>query len=158
VRRHNAVVALASFGLLSASVQFAAAQDAATAIRAALETWTGDFNAGRSDKVCELFAPDLRADFRGQPERGYDEQCRLLRRSLSDRTRRYHNALAIEEIIVAGDLAVVRLTWTSTVTRERITRKRARPLRARERGMDIFRKQPDGSWKISRYIAYEVPR
>jgi steroid delta-isomerase len=26
-----------------------------------------------------------------------------------------------------------------------------------EPGMDVFRRQPDGSWKISRYIAYEAP-
>jgi steroid delta-isomerase len=26
-----------------------------------------------------------------------------------------------------------------------------------EPGMDVFRKEPDGSWKIIRYIAYEIP-
>ena len=28
---------------------------------------------------------------------------------------------------------------------------------SREPGLDVFRKQPDGSWKIARYIAYEAP-
>jgi len=31
-------------------------------IRAALEHWMADFNAGHADKVCDIFAPSLRAD------------------------------------------------------------------------------------------------
>jgi steroid delta-isomerase len=44
---------------------------------------------------------------------------------------------------------VVRLTWTSTVT--------GAPegdVKSVEPGMDIFRRQSDGSWKIMRYLAY----
>jgi uncharacterized protein (TIGR02246 family) len=121
-------------------------------IRAALTQWMADFNAGNADKVCGLFAPDLIAQYRGQPERDYDALCRLLKRSLNDRNKTYSYTLAIKEILVAGDLAVVRLTWTLTV----------RPTDAPgettsdEPGMDIFRRQPDGSWKISRFIAYEA--
>ena len=65
----------------------AADEAARTAITAALTQWTDDFNAGRADKVCDLFARDLRADFRGQPERGYEAQCELLRHSLADQAR-----------------------------------------------------------------------
>ena len=39
--------------------------------------------------------------------------CDLLQRSLSDRTKRYAYTLAIKEILVSGELAVVRLVWTS---------------------------------------------
>ena len=55
--------------------------------------------------------------------------------------------------MVVGDLAVVRLTWTLTVRQK----DPPRDVTADEPGLDIFRKQPDGSWKISRYIAYEAP-
>ena len=48
-----------------------------------------DFNAGRAEKVCGLFAPDLKADYRGQPERSHGELCGLLQRSLGDPTRKY---------------------------------------------------------------------
>ena len=74
-----------------------------------------DFNAGNADKVCGLFAPDLIAQYRGQPERDYHGLCDLLNRSLNDRSKTYSYSLAIKEILVAGDLAVVRLTWTLTV-------------------------------------------
>jgi len=47
----------------------AAAGDATTEmeIKGALIEWMAHFNAGRTDRVCELFAPELRANFRGQP-------------------------------------------------------------------------------------------
>ena len=122
-------------------------------IRAALTQWMADFNAGNASKVCELFAPDLIAQYRGQPERDYDSLCRLLIRSLNDRGKTYSYALAIKEILVAGDLAVVRLTWTLTVHPIDATGETT----SDEPGMDVFRRQPDGSWKIFRYIAYEAP-
>ena len=62
---------------------------AQAAIRAALTQWMADFNAGRADKVCALFAPDLIAVYRGQPDRGYDALCDLLKRSLNDRSKTY---------------------------------------------------------------------
>ncbi len=143
-------------GLLSlALVSPAAAQSDSPAqaeIRAALTQWMADFNAGNASKVCGLFAPDLIAQYRGQPERDYDSLCRLLIRSLNDRGKTYSYALAIKEILVAGDLAVVRLTWTLTVHPIDATGETT----SDEPGMDVFRRQPDGSWKIFRYIAYEA--
>lgn len=123
-----------------------------TEIRAALTKWTTDFNAGNAQEVCDLFSHDLLYDYRGYPERKYKDICDLLQRSLTDRTKRYTYSLAIKEVLVSGDLAVVRLIWTLKTTRidgpgEAISE---------EPGMDIFRKQPDGSWKIIQFIAYEI--
>src|SRR5262245_36840110 len=125
---------------------------AQAAIRAALTQWMVDFNAGRAEKVCDLFARDLVAQYRGQPERGWDALCDLLKRSLADRGKSYSYALAIKEILVEGDLAVVRLAWTLTVRS-----KDAAETTSIEPGIDIFRRQADGSWKISRYMGYESP-
>jgi ketosteroid isomerase-like protein len=122
------------------------------AVHEALIKWTADFNAGNRQGICSLFSPDLLYDYKGQPERNYRDICDLLQRSLSDPTRRYTYSLAVHEILVSGDLAVVRLTWTLRITRNDMSGETA----SREQGMDVFRKQPDGSWKIIRYIAYEV--
>jgi len=130
------------------------AEAAQAEIRALLDKWMADFNAGRAQEVCGLFASDLRYDYRGFPERGYRDICGLLQRSLTDRTRRYAYSLAIKEILVAGDLAVVRLVWTLKVAR-RDTRGETV---SEEPGMDVFRKQADGRWQIIRYIAYEASR
>ena len=142
-----AVVLAFLFGQASAQP----ATSAEAAIRDALASWTRQFNAGDADAVCGLFAPDLRYDYRGFPERGFDEICGLLRRSLNDRTRKYSYSLLIKEVIVAGDLAVVRLVWRL----ETVPVGAAAARVSEEPGIDIFRKQPDGSWKIFRYIAYE---
>jgi len=128
----------------------AEAEDAAADIKHALNQWMADFNAGRADKVCALFAPDLRADFRGQPERGYDGLCDLLKGSLADEERTFSYGLDVKEILVLGDVAVVRLVWTLTVKD-----KNGRETTSVEPGMDIFKEQADGKWRIIRYVAYE---
>jgi uncharacterized protein (TIGR02246 family) len=122
------------------------------AIRAALTKWTDDFNAGNVAAVCGLFAPGLRYDYKGFPERGYQDICDGLRGSLTDQTKRYHYSLEIKEIVVSSDLAAVRLTWTLQVIRPD-----APPQLSHEHGIDIFRKEPDGAWKIIRFIAYDEP-
>jgi steroid delta-isomerase len=124
--------------------------DAQAAIRRALLQWTADFNARNVDKVCDLFEPGLIYDFQGLPEQRFDDICPRLKRALGDDTRSWTYAQPdIKEILVFGDIAVVRLTWTSTVT--------GGPegeVKSVEPGMDIFRRQSDGSWKIMRYLAY----
>jgi uncharacterized protein (TIGR02246 family) len=130
------------------------ANQAETEIRAALTKWTADFNARNAAEICDLFAPDLRYDFRGFPERGYDDICKLLQTSLSETGKRFTYAPpSIKEIIVSGDLAVVRLTWTLTVR----SLGAANDATSQDIGLDVFRRQPDGRWKIIRYIAFEAP-
>jgi steroid delta-isomerase len=125
---------------------------AQAAIRGALTQWMEAFNAGDVEKACALFAPDLIAQVRGQGERGYAAQCDLLKRSLSDPIKTYSYALVVKEILVAGDVAVVRLTWTLKV-RQKDTGKE---ITSDEFGIDVFRRQADGSWKIARFMSYDT--
>lgn len=122
--------------------------DPASTIRSALEQWRVDFNARRAAHICDLFAPDLRYDFYGAPERTYPLLCARLRHALADTTQSLRYDLKIKEIIISGDLAIVRLTWRSTLT------KSGKQESNDETGLDVFGHQPDGSWKIIRYIAY----
>jgi ketosteroid isomerase-like protein len=55
--------------------------------------------------------------------------------------------------MVSGDLAVVRLTWTLKVRNEGASG----DVTSEEVGLDVFRRQPDGRWKIIRYTAFEAP-
>ena len=64
--------------------------------------------------------------------------------------------LAIKEIIVAGDLAVVRLTWTMTLKRKDTGAESGVVSTWDEYGLDVFRRQADGSWKIARYMSYDT--
>lgn len=130
------------------------AQDAEAGVRSALARWTEAFNSGDRDSVCELFAPDLRATNRGRADRGFDELCGQLHRVLADADRRYRYRADIKEVLTAGDLAVVRLDWTLEV------RDPAGELLEGgvDAGMDVFRRQPDGAWRIARFIAFDVPQ
>ncbi|MPZ31841.1 MAG: SgcJ/EcaC family oxidoreductase [Rhodospirillales bacterium] len=142
--------------LAAVTVSPAAAQSDAVAekaIRDALSRWTADFNARDSTRICDLFAPDLRYDFRGSPERDYNAMCNLLRQALSDRSRKFTYSFDIKEIIVSGDIAIVRLVWTSRVTQEGSSQ----AAETKEPGLDVFRLQPDGKWRIAHYMAYEAP-
>ncbi|MFO1082744.1 MAG: SgcJ/EcaC family oxidoreductase [Reyranellaceae bacterium] len=127
--------------------------DPAGEIRGALERWTAAFNARQAEDVCDLFARDLRYDFRGQPERDYAAMCAGLRKALADRSRDLRYAFEIKEILVSGDLAIVRLVWTSALRAAGAER----AVVTREPGLDVFRRQADGRWRIIRYMAYEEP-
>jgi len=148
--RIGAAVALATVLLFSSSTMPVLAGDAAMEVKSALTQWMADFNAGKTDRVCDLFAADVRADFRGYPTRDHQAVCDLLIKSLTDSTRAFSYGLDIKEIVVFGDVAVVRLVWTLT-----IKEKDGREFKSVEPGMDVFRRQADGSWKIIRYMAYE---
>lgn len=149
---HLLALTLVALTLCAPSMRASAAEQAESEIRAALAAWTQDFNAGKADRVCALFSPELRYDFRGYPERGFDDICARLKRSLADTGRHYAYALEVREILVSGDMAVVRLVWTLTVTLAN-----GQVVTSVEPGMDVFRKGPDGAWKIVRYLAFEAP-
>ena len=155
-RRWIGAVTVGILAMMFATHAPAANDDAASVrnqIRVALEKWKLDFNAGDASQVCVLFAPDLISDFRGQPEDSYNSLCANMQMALNDPAKTYRYDLEIKEILVSGDLAVVRLVWIL-----KVHPKAGGPDETtREPGMDIFRRQPDGTWKISRYMAYESP-
>ncbi len=73
-----------------------------------------DFTARRVDKVCDIFAPTLRADVDGFPERTFEAQCKVLKEVLADPDHTLSYTLDIKEILADGDMAAVRLSWTLT--------------------------------------------
>jgi uncharacterized protein (TIGR02246 family) len=147
----GALGAAAALAFMATASAEPTTDSAERAISRALTEWMLAFNAGDTGAVCGLFAPELRYDVRGFPERGFEDVCHLLLGSLTDQARKYTYHLTIKEIIVSGDLAAVRLTWTLTVKRPG----QVGGTSANEPGLDIFRRQEDGSWKIVRYMAFE---
>jgi ketosteroid isomerase-like protein len=141
--------------LLALIISPATAQSASpdTDIRAALTQWRDDFNAGHADKVCDLFAPSLRADVSGVSERDFDAQCALLHAVLRDPLRSFSYALDLKEIVAEGDMALARLVWTLT-TRVKAT---GQVSTTAEQGLDVFGRGSDGRWRIIRFMTYERP-
>jgi uncharacterized protein (TIGR02246 family) len=118
-------------------------------IRSALESWRAAFNDRDEHRVCDIFAPDLVANYQGAPERDYASLCELLQTAVQDPVTNYHYVLNVNEILVYGETAIVRLVWTLEIEKDGAPKETVE-----ETAVDIFRHQADGSWKISRYLAY----
>lgn len=54
---------------------------------------------------------------------------------------------------MSGDLAVVRVTWTTTITQGDPPRAATRLAR----DLQVWRREPDGSWKFARGMHYRTP-
>lgn len=147
-RLHSSGIGLCILATTVAMAKPAEADDKAD-IRARLVQWTADFNAGRKDAACDLFSKQLISDFRGQGEANYATRCALVAKAIDDPARKFRYQLHIKEIITSGELAVVRLDWTLDISPP--------GQKTIEPGMDIFRKEKDGAWRIIRYMAYEMP-
>jgi steroid delta-isomerase len=122
-------------------------------IRSAVEHWRTAFNARNEQQICDLFAPDLIANYQGEPERDYTSLCEMLHAAIQDPYKTYQYSLGINEIVVYGDTAVVRLVWELAIEKAGSPKETIK-----EPAVDIFRRQGDGSWKISRYLAYPSSR
>lgn len=117
-----------------------------------LQKWSQDFNAGRISEVCGLFAPDLIASYPGVPDRNYDAMCQHLTAALtgSEKINRYELP-EIEQVIINGDFAAVRLIWTLRI----FDKNKSEIGLVKEKGLDVLRRQNDGKWKI--VISYAYP-
>jgi steroid delta-isomerase len=145
------IAAAALIATLDQSSWAESTESAAAEIRLALEKWQSAFNEQNESQVCEIFAPDLVANYQGAPERDYASLCQLLQTAVQDPEKTYHYSLNINEILVYGDAAVVRIEWTLDIEQDGAPKQTVE-----ETAVDIFRHQSDGSWKISRYLAYPV--
>jgi len=114
-------------------------------IRAALSRWTEATNRGDMQTALSVWAPDLVGWSADGPDDTYPLETEFAKQPPEPVKTRY--GLTINEVIVDGSLAVVRDTWTETTKRDSGTGKVAT-----FRSYEIWRRQPDRSWKISRWI------
>ena len=116
-----------------------------------LRQWPRDFNDKNIHAVCDLFAQNLIASYPGTPDKNYEQMCRQLSLAIKDKEKkfRYEEPL-IEEVIIEGDLAVVRLIWTLKIADQKEINT------IREKGLDVFKRQKDGKWRIVISYAYPI--
>lgn len=137
---------------LALAPALASGDDDKAAIAARLAEWSDAFNTREASKCCDLFSADLISTMRGRPDEGRDAVCRRIARALADRNVSLRYTAKIEEIILSGELAVVRLVWTMT------TRRGAKVVAWEEPGVDVFRREGDGKWRIFRFLAFSTAR
>ena len=141
------------FAVLSAAVvgiapSFADERAGQDEIKARLLNWSKAFNSRDAATVCELFADDIVSDAPGAHDAGKRAICDRLTKVLADRTRELAYTPEISEIIVQGNTAIVRLTWLLKVVKD------GKEVVSTERGMDVFRRDEQGTWRIVRFIAF----
>jgi ketosteroid isomerase-like protein len=138
-----ALMIVANVALAEGAADNAAAEKQ---IRAALANWVEATNRGDYETASKVWAPDLI----GWPPQGPDDSDERERRGaikISPEQVRTTYALTINEVIVDASLAVVRDTWTQTTTQN------SGPDRVETfRSYEVWRRQPDRSWRISRWI------
>ena len=149
VNGHRAVLLACSLMLTMLVPAYANEAADKAAIIERLQRWTADFNSNDPVGVCDLFAPDLIYSIPEVTQGTRETICANLAAILgkSDVKLRYANP-DVHEIVVIGDVAVVRLTWTLT------TESAGGKDTTTEEGMDMFRRQADGRWSIARFVAF----
>ncbi len=114
-------------------------------IRAALLRWTAAANQGDMKAALSVWAPDLIGWPADGPDDTYPLEAEYAKQRPGPAKTSY--GLTINEVIVDGSLAVVRDTWTET------TRQASGPDKVTTfRSYEVWRRQSDKSWKISRWI------
>jgi uncharacterized protein (TIGR02246 family) len=138
---------------LAATAPQARADEAAdkAAISRRLRDFTDAFNARDEAGFCDLFAPDLIATIPSAPESSRQSLCDNLNQLLAKPDLRLHYDYPdIREIIISGDVAIVRIMWMLTA------HKGAEQDTTPEGGIDVFRRQTDGRWSIVRMATFTM--
>jgi ketosteroid isomerase-like protein len=160
--RHR--VLLPAVALAAASVVIFTRDDApqraspgadAAAIRASIERGARGFERGDPDSILEHYAPDVVLSYPGIPDqdyaalaRGYDE---LRTRPVSVTAT---TVPTFDEILVSGDLAIVRLRWTTTIRVAASDSSAARSATRYLRDLQAWRREKSGAWRFIRGMHY----
>jgi steroid delta-isomerase len=151
--RTHCVILLGAAILFGASLSAAAASPeevkAETEIRSALARWVEAANRQDWKAALDVWAPDLIGWYPGIPEITYEREVENSKRPASGPMTNYQ--VTVNEVIVSGGLAVVRDTWTFT------TKRASGDVTERVRSYEVWRRQADGVWKISRWISAPEP-
>lgn len=118
---------------------------AETQIRAALAEWVDAANRGDYRAALRVWAPDLIGWAPEGVDDTYAREAEAAKLPLEAPKTTYE--LTINEVIVDVSLAVVRDTWTATTKRDS-----GPDATVTFRSYEVWRRQSDMTWKISRWI------
>ena len=145
--------AISLFAALAASPAAAARTGDEAALRAAIEAGARACEAGRPEAVMAAYAPDILLSYPGVPDQDHAALSAAYRElcpgsgggpGTVETTR-----AAFDEILVSGDLAVVRLTWSTHL------RGMADGAVRRLQDMQVWRRTRDG-WRFSRGVHFPL--
>ena len=155
----NVVLAIVAIPLLGSmgkirKESLPATQADSLALREAIERGARGFMRGDPDSILAHYAPDVILSYPGIPDQDYA----TLARGYAELRNRPSNVSSetrpsFDEILVSGNLAVVRLRWTTT-TRVASADGPARETVRRLRDLQVWRRESTGEWRFIRGMHY----
>ena len=138
--------------LLAGTVPAAETCSPEPAVTRAFEGLVRARSARDTDAVMSFFAKDALLSHPGSPDAGFDALREIFHKNYSNPDLAGRYSVDIEEVQVSGDLAFVRAIWTADLEQKSTGRK----VRARDKDLEIWRCQPDGSWKLYRGLSFPI--
>ena len=145
---HRIVTSLAALLVLAVSgcaPQVDVEADAA-AVRSAIDEETAALNAN-DGSIVDLGTEDAVVMYAGEPAAIGKEASRARQQAFRDQFT-YEETRSVDEVVISGDWAFVRWAGTGTVT----PKDGGEPSVFDRKGITIFQRQPDNSWKMARVI------
>ena len=122
------------------------------AVTRAFEGFVRARNARDTDAVMSFFAQDALLSHPGSPDAGFDALREIFRKNYSNPDIQGRYSADLEEVQVSGHLAFVRAVWTGNLEQKST----GRQVRTRDKDLEIWRCQPDGSWKLYRGLSFPI--
>lgn len=111
------------------------------------------FNARDPDGIMALYSRDIVLSYPGIPDTEYEAIASGYREMTNLPAGVTVNTVPdIEEIIVSGDMGIVRVTWNTTTVRTEPAQRSTRQMR----DLQVWRREADG-WKFYRGMHFRVP-
>jgi ketosteroid isomerase-like protein len=150
--RHRSASLWAALSLTTGCVHAARRprpNDDAAAIRASIEKGARGFMSANPDSILAHYAPDIVLSYPGTPDQDYA----TLVKAYGDLRSRPTDVVAktvptFDEILVSGDLALVRLRWTTTIAQGNRTSTR------HLKDFQLWRREPGNRWAFIRGMHY----
>ena len=114
------------------------------------EHWLDDYTAADLPAVMSIFDRDLRFSFQGAKDASYADMEASYAKEFSTRKAGKRWVPQVEEIYADTNTALVRAVWELRVT----AADGHEESKARNRSMDVFRRDAAGHWHIFRSINY----
>jgi ketosteroid isomerase-like protein len=126
-----------------------------SAIRTSIERGARGFVQGAPDTILAHYAPDVVLSYPGIPDQDYA----TLARGYGELRTRPPNVSAVttpafDEILVEGNLAVVRLRWRTTISVAATDTSPARDATRFLRDLQVWRRESSGEWRFIRGMHY----
>ena len=107
-------------------------------------------NTNDAAGIMTHYSKEILVSYPGIPDTTYDEFDRSYRQMLSPKTTT-STVPTIDEILVSGDLAIIRMMWSTTIT-DKVT---GSSTTRQAKDLQVWRRE-DGTWKFFRGMWYHV--